>query len=102
MSALPFLVDQDIVTLKADVDSFWKTVAGSGFSVDASAPFSTPVTASSWREFADTMEVKTFFSKYVAEGTRILELSAAGKRVLLLVHDEPFGKMTLVGFKGPF
>jgi hypothetical protein len=102
MSSLPFLVDQEIVSLQADVDSFWKTMAGSGFRVDASGPLSVPVSESSYREFADTMEVRTFFAKYVVKGTRILELSSSGKRVLLLVHEEPFGRMLIQGFKGPF
>ena len=56
----------------------------------------------SYRAFADTMEVKTFFSKYLKKGARVLELSTgSGRRIILLVRDTLFSR-TLYGFKGPF
>jgi hypothetical protein len=103
MSAIPFLVDMEIVSSSADVDAFWRVLADAWFSVgEASLTISYPVTDTSYREFADTVEVKAFFSKYVVKGTRLLELKTAdGRRILLLV-SEAFGKRTIRGFKGPF
>jgi hypothetical protein len=104
MSAVPFLVDQEIVSLAADVGSFWRTLVQSGYGVGAaSLTIAFPVSDSSYREFADTVEVNTFFAKYVTKGTRLLELkTATGKRILLLVKDELFGKKIICGFRGPF
>ena len=103
MSAVPFLVDQEIVSIPADVEDFWRVLVDSRFTVgEAALAASFPVTEASYREFADTMEVKAFFAKYVAKGTRLLELSTAeGRRILLLVLEEPFGRKTIRGFKGP-
>jgi hypothetical protein len=60
-----------------------------------------PVAAESYREFADTMEARSFFAQYVKSGSRILELAtAAGRRILLLGRSEWFS-WKLQGFKGP-
>ena len=103
MSLTPFLLDQEIIVLPADVSTFWENVAKAGFRVEGAVlarAFS--VAADSYREFADTMEVKSFFSQYVKEGARILELeTSAGQRVLLLGRSEWFA-WKLLGFKGPY
>jgi hypothetical protein len=103
MSAVPFLLDQEIVPLRQDIEAFWRDVAKAGFSIEGPAlEKGTPVTADSYRAFADTMEVKTFFSKYLKKGARVLELSTgSGRRIILLVRDTLFSR-TLYGFKGPF
>jgi hypothetical protein len=103
MSAVPFLLDQEIVPLRQDIESFWKDAVKAGFKVEGPAlEKGTPITAESYRVFADTMEAKTFFSKYVKKGARVLELStSSGRRIILLVRDTLFSR-TLYGFKGPF
>jgi hypothetical protein len=103
MSAVPFLLDQEIVPLRQDIESFWKDAVKAGFKVEGPAlEKGTPVTADSYRSFADTMEARTFFSKYVKKGARVLELSTSGgRRIVLLVRDTLFSR-TLYGFKGPF
>lgn len=61
-----------------------------------------PVTADSYRQFADTMEVKSFFAEYVKKDTRVLELrTGSNGRILLIIHGSWFSK-TIHGFKGPF
>jgi hypothetical protein len=103
MTAVPFLLDQEIVPLRQDIESFWKDAVKAGFKVEGPAlEKGTPVTADSYRSFADTMEARTFFSKYVKKGARVLELSTSGgRRIILLVRDTLFSR-TLYGFKGPF
>lgn len=103
MSVTPFLVDQEIVPLKADVASFWDGVAKAGFRVDGAALEEAAATdANSYTQFANTMEVKSFFSRYVKKGTRVLRMSTSGgSRILLLVQSDWFSRK-LVGFKGPF
>jgi hypothetical protein len=103
MSLTPFLLDQEIIVLPADVSTFWENIAKAGFRVEGAVlARASSVAADSYREFADTMEVKSFFSQYVKEGARILELeTSAGQRVLLLGRSEWFA-WKLLGFKGPY
>jgi hypothetical protein len=103
MSLTPFLLDQEIIALPADLSTFWENIAKAGFRVEGAVlarAFS--IAADSYREFADTMEVRSFFSQYVKEGARILEMeTSAGQRILLLGKSEWFA-WKLQGFKGPY
>jgi hypothetical protein len=103
MSAVPFLVDGEIVALPGDVAAFWQNAVKSGFRIPSPELASAePLRADSYREFADSMEVKTFFKKYADRDARLLELeSSSGQSVLLLVKDS-WGARKLYGFKGPY
>jgi len=104
MSSTPFLVDGEIVALKADVAGFWDGIIKAGYKVEKpELNAANPVTADSYKLFADTMEVKSFFAQYVKKDTRILELkTSAGKSVLLIIKDALFSKKIIQGFKGPY
>jgi len=103
MSASPFLLDGEIVALPADVASFWDGIVKAGFRVEGAAlDTGTPVGPGSAGRFADTMEVRSFFERYVKQGARVLEMqTSAGARTLLLVRSEWFA-WRILGFKGPF
>ncbi len=103
MSAVPFLLDQEIIPLRTDVAAFWQDVVKAGYTVEGpELEKGFPVDAESYRAFADTMEAKAFFARYVKKGARVLELSTSGgRRIVLLVRDAWFSR-TLYGFKGPF
>jgi hypothetical protein len=103
MSATPFLVDGEIVPLKADVAGFWEGIVKAGYKVEGPAlGEAAPVNADSYKQFADTMEVKSFFAQYVKKDTRVLELrTGSNGRILLIIRDSWFSK-TIHGFKGPF
>ncbi len=103
MSSTPFLVDGEIVSMKPDVATFWNGIIKAGFKVEgATLTQGAPLTPDSYKQFADTMEVKSFFSQYVEKDARILELHTAtsGDRILLIFRDS-YSK-TIYGFKGPF
>jgi hypothetical protein len=103
MSTLPFLLDQEILVLPQDVAFFWKSMLAAGYRLDdPQVERSSPVGPDSYREFRYSMEVRTFFKKYVKRGTRLLDLKTSdGRRVLLLVHSTAFSRR-ISGFKGPF
>jgi hypothetical protein len=102
MSATPFLVDGEIVPLKADVAGFWEGIIKAGYKVQGPAlGEAAPVNTDTYKHFADTMEVKSFFAQYVKKDTRVLELRTANGRILLIIRDSWFSK-TIHGFKGPF
>jgi hypothetical protein len=105
MSSAPFLVDGEIVALKADVAGFWDGIVKAGYKVESpKLEQGSPVVPDSYKQFADTMEVKSFFAQYVKNDTRILELKSAGAggRILLIIRDSWFSTKTIQGFKGPF
>jgi hypothetical protein len=104
MSAVPFLVDGEIVTLKPDIASFWSGIVKAGFKVEgATLVQAAPLAPGSYTQFANTMEVKTFFAQYVKKEARLLELgtSRSGKKIMLIFSDSSF-KKTIYGFKGPY
>ncbi len=103
LSVEPFLLDQEIVLLPRDVETFWRGVVSAGFRVEEpELERGVAATPDSYGEFADTMEVRTFFAKYVRPGTRLLTLKTAdGRRMLLLVRQR-FCAREIRGFKGPF
>ncbi len=103
LSAVPFLLDRDIVALGPDVAVFWDSLAKGALRLGAVRLESVvPVSGDGYKEFADTMDAKVFFSKYIGPGARILRLSAGeGKRVLLIVGSDVFSRK-IYGFKGPF
>jgi hypothetical protein len=103
MSVTPFLVDGEIVLLKNDIASFWEGAAKAGFRVEGAAlDQGTPVSAESYKQFAPTMEVKAYFSRYVKKDSRVLSMtSSTGRHILLLMRSEWFSRQ-IMGFKGPF
>jgi len=103
MTELPFLLDQEIIVLAKDVATFWSTIIEVGFKVEEPAlERGAKVGPESYREFYDSMEVETFFKKYLKKQSRLLELeTSTGQRILLLVTDTLFTR-TIHGFKGPY
>lgn len=103
MSQLPFLVDQEIIVLEKDVAAFWANIIKAGFTVeDPVLESGLPVDDTSYMEFYDSMEVETFFKKYVPAKARLLELETGeGQRILLIVEKKWLSRK-LYAFKGPF
>ena len=103
MTELPFLLDQEIIVLAKDVETFWSTIVKVGFKVEEpSLERGVKVTPESYKEFYDSMEVRTFFKKYLKKQSRLLELKTnTGQRILLLVTDTLFTR-AIHGFKGPY
>ena len=103
MTELPFLLDQEIIVLAKDVETFWSTIVEVGFKVEEpSLERGAKVAPESYKEFYDSMEVETFFKKYLKKQSRLLELKTnTGQRILLLVTDTLFTR-SIHGFKGPY
>jgi len=103
MSTVPFLLDQEILVLPQDVVFFWKGTLAAGYRMqEPDLERGSAIGPDSYRAFHDSMEVRTFFKKYLKQGTRLLELKTAdGRRVLLLVRSTAFSRR-ICGFKGPF
>jgi hypothetical protein len=103
MSVSPFLVDGEIAPIASDVSDFWDGIVKAGFRVDGAAlDQGATVGPESYQQFAATMEVKAFFSRYVKAGSRVLQMTTgSGAHILLLVKSDWFS-WKILGFKGPF
>lgn len=103
MSKLPFLLDQEIIVLNRDIATLWTNVTAAGYRVEEpTLERGETITEDSYRAFYDSMEVKTFFKKYLKKSARLLELkTSSGQRILLLFETRIFSRQ-LRGFKGPY
>ena len=103
MTEVPFLLDQEIIVLKTDMATFWSTIVEVGYKVEEpTLEQGVMVGPESYKRFYESMEVETFFKKYLEKRSRLLELKTnTGQRILLLVTDTMFTR-TIHGFKGPY
>jgi hypothetical protein len=103
MSRTPFVLDGELLLLPSDVSDFWQGALKAGLRIDpAAAVAAVPLDADSYKRFASSMEVRTFFQKYVSNAKGSLVALEDGKsRILLLLERDKKGRMLIVGFKGP-
>jgi len=77
LTSTPFLLDGEIIILEKDISMIWKNIRESGFTFGkAYETESMPVSAGDYRYFADSMEVKTWFSKYLPEKASLVKIEA--------------------------
>jgi hypothetical protein len=102
-SSVPFLLDGEIVILGTDISAFWESAVKADLGMqDAKLNAVVPAAGDGYKEFADTFDVKTFFTKYAGKDARILRIvSSSGKRMLVIVGTEGFSRK-IYGFRGPF
>ncbi len=103
MSRVPFLLDQEIIVLPKDIRTFWTNIVHAGFKITKpELEQGETVNENSYLEFYNSMEVKTFFKKYVAKDARIIRLkTGTGKSILLIIELKLLGRY-IRGFKGPY
>lgn len=98
---LPFLFNGDIVELREDVATMWTNLVGSGLKIqNAQILENTPATPASYTAFADTMEVRVFFQKYLPKGTRLVRIGFDGGSFDLLLAGPKNGRPVIIGIKG--
>ncbi len=73
----PFLLDGEIIVLDSDISMIWNNLNRSRFSFrNGVIRESLPLVAEDYSLFADTMEVKTFFSKYLPDDASLVKVEA--------------------------
>ncbi|MCD6122085.1 MAG: hypothetical protein J7K04_09640 [Spirochaetales bacterium] len=103
MSKTPFLLDQEIIVLPGDIKALWANIIKAGYKIkEPQLENGEPVNENTYLEFYNSMEVKTFFKKYVKKGARIIKFKTGrGKRIMLIIEPSLFGS-NIRGFKGPY
>lgn len=102
MTAVPMLIDGEIVSRRGDADFFWNRLFEAGFRFDNSnTVVSNPVDGKSRLLFGDTMEVGTFFDKYVPETAVIVSVKGPGGDFILILSGRKGRYPFIFGFAGP-
>ena len=102
MTSIPMLIDGEIVARNTDADFFWNSLAKAGFTLDGSESFTTePINSNSSLLFGNSMEVSTFFAKYVPETAVIVRVKGPGGDFILLLSGRKGRYPFIFGFTGP-
>ncbi len=111
-TSLPFLFDGEIIMLEKDSSMIWQNINNAGFNFEEIIEVeSIPVSAGGYLFFANTMEVKTWFEKYLPKKASLLKISCKNglyymilggkKRVTTPDSGEKEIFPAICGFTGP-
>jgi len=101
LAATPFLLDGEIVLLQKDLNSLWDNFKAAGFVMkNAKVLEIARIAADSYKVFGDSMDVRTFFSKYLDKDTSMVKLATDGGVYHLLLGKEVDGYPKIRGFRG--
>ncbi len=86
ITSKPFLFDGEIIVLDKDISMIWHNLNRSRFGFRSGEIMdAVPIGADDYTLFADTMEVKTYFSKYLPEDASLVKVkSDSGLYYLIL------------------
>lgn len=102
LAETPFLFDGEIVLLQKDLNSLWDNFKAAGFVMkNAKVLEIVRPAADSYKAFDDSMDVKTFFAKYLDRDTSMVKLAADGGVFYLLLGKEVGGYPKIRGLRGP-
>jgi hypothetical protein len=99
-SQLPFLFDGEIVMLERDLRTLWTNLAEAGFSLqNPQIEYLGPAGRYSYSPFADSMEVRTFFKKYLPEKSSIVRITAENGVFFLLLGPKVEKAPAIIGYR---
>jgi len=102
VTQIPMLIDGEIVSRKDDARTFWAQVNKAGFKLKTGENFVLkPLNPATHLFFGDTMEVKTFFNKYVPKTAITVEAEGTGGRYVFLLSGRTGKYPYIFGFTGP-
>ena len=103
LAAPPFLFDGEIILLENHLAVLWRNLHMAGFRLrDVRVVRNEHLTDESYRVFSDSMEVRTFFRKYLDKHTSLVGIDARGGSYSFLLNREVGGYPRIQGLKGPF
>jgi hypothetical protein len=102
LSVAPFLLDAEILLRQADVDTAWANLKAAGFTMGEPKVSSIErLGDGSYARFAESMEVRSFFKRYLNKDSVLVALDAAEGRYYLILNREVSGYPRIQAFKGP-
>ncbi len=102
MTSIPMLIEGEIVARDSDADSFWNSLAKAGFTLNGTESYTVePLNPKSSLYFGDSMEVSTFFTKYVPKTAVLVRVEGPGGDFILLLSGRKGPYPFIFGFTGP-
>lgn len=102
LSALPFVLDQEIIMVERDLRTMWEQLTEAGFSLRNAELRSLDYGHDALYEaFGETMDMEVYFDRYAPEDVSVARVATdEGAFVLILGERERFAPV-LHGLKGP-
>lgn len=98
----PMIVDGEIVQRETDIQNFWDLVAKARFAVNTGEDYySEKVGPETYLIFGDTMEVRTFFDKYVPKTAVTVTVDGKAGQYVFLLSGRKGRYPYIFGFTGP-
>lgn len=102
LTNMPMLIDGEIVQRETDIRNFWDLVAKARFAVKTGELFYTEkVGDETYLLFGDSMEVRTFFEKYVPKNAVTVTVEGEKGRYIFLLSGRKGRYTYIFGFTGP-
>jgi hypothetical protein len=102
LSETPFLFDGEVLLLQKDVTALWTNLKTAGFTMrNGKVLGKEHISDNSYRAFGDSMEVRTFFKKYLDKNSSLVKIGSEGGGFYLILNREVDGYPKIQGFKGP-
>jgi len=100
VSVTPFLFDGEILMLDSDIDILWKNITDAGFTLQAPSVVKIEeIGVESSRFFGDSMDIRSYFDRYLPETARITHIQAGAVNMLLLLNGKKDGYPQIHGIK---
>jgi hypothetical protein len=100
LSAKPFVFDGEILLMQQDLQQLYANLDRAGFDLRGYRIIAIePVSENSYKRFADTMEMRVFFSKYIQSTATVVTVHAEHGRILLLLDGRKGRYPQIHGFK---
>jgi hypothetical protein len=86
---IPFLFDGEILMMRGDAGIVWRNLISAGFQLSQAEVSGIEKTGEeSYLQFGDTMDVRTFFAKYVPPTARLALVKSADFSLTLILNDK--------------
>ena len=102
LTPAPFALDTETLYLENDIETFWLNLHKASFTMsDAVFVSSELVGPDSYKQFADTFDMKNFFAQYTGKDTSIVTVETGEGTYFLLLERAVRGYPRIRGLKGP-
>lgn len=102
LTVSPFVLDTETLYLESDIVTLWDNLHKNGFVMtDARFVQAEPVSAESCKLFADTFDMKNFFSHYTDKDTSLVTVDTREGQYYLLLERPVRGYPRIRGIRGP-
>jgi len=102
LSALPFVLDQEIIVVERDLRSMWRNLGSAGFALSKPELRSLAYGHNALYEaFGETMDMEVYFDRYAPEDVSVATVAAEEGTFLLILGERDRFAPVLHGLKGP-